>query len=269
MSGLTMDVIMQGPIHDDTYDYAESYLIQPDVNQVVISTWDGERELPEYEKIKVIRSIDVVNPGQNNRNRQIYSTQVGIRHCTAPILVKTRTDQHIRGNSWLVMKDYFLKNYKIEEKFLDGTGPVGAIFTVGLYKKFVFHPQDHLFMAWAEDMKALFDLPFDSVYPKNMDNPGDNSGACSDWEKLDTRPNAYIGMHYYAKFDKRIQYMVKNYRDFIVDAAPCRDEALVLDAQYRDKIFKAFPKLDIWWCKYGCTYPYEWGVPFTEYHTED
>jgi hypothetical protein len=266
MSGLTIDVILQGPIHSGTYDYAKSYLDIVDVNRVIISTWEGEQELEETDRLKVIYSPDTENPGQNNRNRQIYSTQVGLAHGQAPVVVKTRTDQHLRGNTWAIMKKYFLSNYKIEERFLDDSGPVGAIFAVGLYEKFVFHPQDHLFMGFREDIEALFSLPLDPVYPKNMANPGDNAGADSDWDYLDTRPNAYLGMYYYAKFDERIQFMVENYRDFVVDAAVHREEALELDRKYRDKIFKVFPELNIWWQKYGCTYPYSWGIPFTEYH---
>lgn len=263
---LKCDVILQGPMHDGTYDYARFYANLPTTNQVIISTWDGERVPTTDPRIKVVFSEDPANPGQNNRNRQIISTQAGLAHCTAPIVVKTRTDQHIRGNSWHTMFDYFAKNYRIEEKFLDFSGPKGAIFAIGLYRKFVFHPQDHLFFGWLEDMVMLFSLPLDTVWPRNLANPGDNAGTYSDWAHTDLRPNAYIGMHYYAKFDERIKYMVEHPQDFIVDEARFRDEALAKDAQYRDKIFKVFPILDVYWSKYGRTYPYEWGVPFTEYH---
>lgn len=270
LASTPVDIVMQGPIHDGTFATVRDYLWYPNVNRVILSTWEGEREVPdeirEGESFRVIYSPDVENPGQNNRNRQIVSTQNGLKHCTAPIVVKTRTDQTIYSPSWDVMKTYFIDHYQIEERFLDGTGPKGAIFAIGLYKKFVFHPQDHLFMGWREDIKALFDLPLDPKWPRNLDSPGDNVGIYSDWAHTDTRPNAYLGMYYYARFDGRIAHMVENYTDYIVDAAKYRDEALALDAKYRDKIFKVFPKLSVYWEKYRVMYPYHWGVPFTEYH---
>jgi hypothetical protein len=261
-----VDVILQGPLHSSTYEYAKSYLGFTKVDKVIISTWEGEQELEATDRLKIVYTPDVENPGQNNRNRQIVSTQAGLQCSAAPVVVKTRTDQFIRPASWPIMHDYFLNNYKITERFLDDTGPKGAIFAIGLYTKFVFHPQDHLFMGWAEDIRDLFALPLDPVYPRNMEHPGDNVGVYSDWAHTDTRPNAYLGMYYYAKFDERIQHMVDNVKDFIVDAAPNRKEALELDQKYRDKIFKAFPRLSVWWEKYGRNYPYDWGVPFTEYH---
>ncbi|MBU8920996.1 MAG: WavE lipopolysaccharide synthesis family protein [Bacteroidales bacterium] len=268
MAGLTLDVILQGPIAGDTYKYAQSYLEVPDVKRVIISTWKGQPELQETDRLKVIYSDDLANPGQNNRNRQIFSTQKGLEQCSDfdTLVVKTRTDQHIRGHSWETMKRYFMANYKIEEKFLDGTGPKGAIFAIGLYTKFVFHPQDHLFMGFREDMDALFGLPLDPVLPVNIENPADNVGTYSDWAHQDLRPNAYIGMHYYARFDEHIQHMVDNFQEYIVDEAVCREEALAADKEFRDKIFKVFPPLDVWWGKHHRTYPYEWGAPFSEYH---
>jgi len=261
-----VNIIMQGPISPGTYEYAQSYTTFPYLDKVIISTWEGQPTLESTDKIKVIYTPDIENPGQNNRNRQIVSTQQGLKHCTATTIIKSRSDQHIRPHALTEMYDYFMKNNQIEEQFLDESGPEGPIFVLNLYTRFVFHPEDHLFMGWQWDIRKLFDLPLDPIYPVNMENPGDNAGVYSDWAHKDTRPNAYIGMYYYARFNKRIQHMVENYKDYIVDEAPFREEALELDRKYRDKIFKAFPKLDIWWQKYNRDWPYDWTSVFTGYH---
>jgi hypothetical protein len=263
---IPIDIILQGPIHNETFDAVQEYLAYPAINKVIVSTWQGESKLTPLDNLEVIYTPDVSNPGQNNRNRQIVSTQEGLKVSTAPVVIKSRTDQRIFSSSLDIMQIYFYTNYAIEEKFLDGSGPKGAIFAIGLYEKFVFHPQDHLFMGWREDIEALFDLPLDPKWPKNLDNPGDNVGIYSDWAHTDTRPNAYLGMHYYARFDERIAHMVEHYQDYVVDAAKYRKEALEYDKKYRDKIFKAFPKLKVYWEKYRVMYPYHWGIPFTEYH---
>lgn len=262
----TVDIIMQGPIHRGTEQYANSYLESSIVEKVIVSTWEGQPSLTSTDKVKVVYTPDLVNPGQNNRNRQIVSTQIGLTLCTAPIIIKSRSDQHIRPQALNKMYEYFLANCDIEEKFLNGSGPKGAIFVLNLYTRFVFHPEDHLFMGWQEDIRKLFDLRLDPIYPANMENPGDNAGVYSDWAHTDTRPNAYIGMHYYARFNKRIAEMIEDYKNYVVDEAPGREEALELDKQYRDKIFKAFPKVDIWWEKYNRDWPYDWTRVFTGYH---
>lgn len=263
---INVDIVMQGPIYGETLLYAQSYLECPHVNQVIISTWEGQPTVEASERIKVIYSKDLDNPGMGNRNRHIAGTCYGLECVTTPIVIKSRTDQHLRGHSLETMYNYFLSNYEMPFKFVDGSGPKGAIFAVGLYTQFVFHPQDHLFMGWVEDIRALYSIPLDSKIPVNINNPQDNSGAFADWAHTDTRPNTYLGMFYYAKFDTRIQQMIQDVPRFIVDEAPEREEALALDRKYRDTILKAFPTLDIWWTKYGRDYPYDWGVPFTEYH---
>lgn len=253
---------MQGPIWPQTFVDAQNYLLSPLVNKVIISTWKGEPELESKQGIQVIYSEPLVNPGMGNRNRQLYSSRVGVEKAESPIVVKTRTDQRI--DSLQTMYDYFLQNYQIEEKFLDGSGPKGAIFVVGLFSRLPFHPQDHLFWGWKEDMQILFDVPLDPVVP-NPNQVTDNSGAFTDYAHTVVRPNTYIGMHYYAKFHERIQYMVEHPEEFIVDAAPHLNVALATDRMYRDRIFKAFPRVLLWWYKHNRSYPYEWGVPYSEY----
>lgn len=257
-----IDIVMQGPIWPQTARDAYNYLNNNLVNKVIISTWHGERFIAASERIEVIYSNPLENPGMGNRNRQLYSSRVGVERSTEQIVVKTRTDQRIDDLSF--MYDYFMRHNKIEERFLDGTGPKGAIFTVGLYTHFPFHPQDHLFWGWNEDIRQLFSTPLDHIIP-NANQVTDNSGAFTNYAHMVTRPNTYIGMFYYAKFDKDIQYMLDNPREFIVDAAPRFQEALVLDALYRDRIFKAFPKLKLWWYKHNRDYPYDWGIPYSEY----
>lgn len=257
-----IDIVMQGPLWPQTLVDAQRYLDSPLVNNVIISTWRGERQLAASDRIKIIYSDPLENPGMGNRNRQLFSSRVGIEHTTAPIVVKTRTDQRI--DSLQMMHDHFMQHYQIEEQFIDSTGPKGAIFVMGLYTRLPFHPQDHLFWGWSEDIKALFSAPLDPIMP-NSGQVSDNSGAFTDFTHTVIRANAYIGMFYFARFNKDIQHMIEHPQEYIVDAAPKMDAALAVDSLYRDRIFKAFPKLLLWWYKHNRNYPYEWGIPYSEY----
>ena len=260
---LMADIVMQGPIWSKTYTTAESYLTLPWVNRIFISTWEGQNSWDTNYRIIVVKSKDVANPGINNRNRQIYSSQVGVNLCTADLIIKTRTDQQIDIPSMKKMYDHFLRYYKIDKKFIDDTGPKGAIFTIGLYSSYVFNPQDHLFFGFREDVQRLFEIPLDPIVPADINNPTDLYGGT--FAREATRPNAYLGMFYYARFDERIKYMVEHFQEFIVDTAPGKLEAFEAQLPYKDVIFKAFPTINLWWEKYNTSYPYAAGRECSEY----
>jgi hypothetical protein len=264
---LSLDIVMQGPIWSKTYITAESYLTLPWVNKVFISTWEDQDCWDTNYRIKVIKSKKLLNPGCGNRNNQIYSSLVGIQHCSADLVMKTRTDQQILIPSMKKMHDYFINHYFIDKKFLDGTGPKGTIFTIGLYTLYAFHPQDHLFYGFREDVLKLFNIPLTIEVPEDLNNPKEKDGNCFTHDML--RANAYIGANYYAHFDSRIKYMLEHYKEFIVDLAPNRLEALAKDCEYRDIIFKAFPPIELWWEKHSCTYPYAEGKYYSEYCAEE
>lgn len=260
---LTLDIVMQGPIWSKTYETAEAYVALDFVNKVYISTWADQSIQSNNDRIEIILSPKLPNPGRGNRNNQIYSTRVGLDRCTADLAMKTRTDQNIYAASMQKMHKYFETHNAIDKKFLDGSGPKGAIFTIGLYSGYVFHPQDHLYYGYREDMQKLFSLPLEDKVPDNLNDAKEYSGARFTHE--DSRANAYIGMHYYALFDERIQYMVKNYQEFVVDLAVHKAEAFEREALYKDIIFKAFPPIDLWWEKFQKEYPYAEGKGYSEY----
>lgn len=254
-----LDIVMQGPIFPGTLQTARSYLEFEPVNKVIISTWVGEPPFGVMDRIEVIHSNPLPVIGLNNVSRHVHSSHVGLQQATAPLAMKTRTDQCIKPHSLSMMYDYFFNNSAVEEKFLDGTGPKGTVFTIGMYTNFVFHPEDHLFMGWREDIQAVFNIPLDTVH--NHCNP--------EFCLTHIRPNAYIGMHYFAKFDARIAEMIKDPKQFIVDGAPGRAEAIELYNKYRDRIMKPFPRIDLWWEKYKQEYPYEVGKNvYSEYWAE-
>lgn len=266
---LTIDFVLQGPIWNQTIGTAEKLLKFEPIKNVIISTWEGDKLITSNnDNIRIIYNKKLKNPGKHNRNRQIFSSFEGIKMCSSDIVVKMRTDQEISQDSLELMYNFFKENYQIDEKFTDGTGPKGAIFTITLYKNFPFHPQDHLFWGFREDMINLFNIPLDSEYPPDdmMDNPTDY-GLRSDFNYTDTRPNSYIGMYYYSKFDDKIKEMVLDYKNFIVDKAPNFNIAMEYDKKYINKIFKSFPRLNIFWYKHNRYYPYEWGVGYGEYHS--
>jgi hypothetical protein len=264
---LNIDFILQGPVSPETKETALNLLNYSRTNKVIISTWEGEN-IDNFidDRILVIYNKKLINPGKNNRNRQIYSTYEGLKMCCADIAVKMRTDQRYSLETLELMYNYFINNYKIDEKFVNNLGPKGAIFTITLYANFPFHPQDHLFYGFREDLLELFNIPLDSEYPPEdmLENPTDY-GIRTDFLFTDTRPNTYIGMYYYSKFDTNIEHMVNNYREYIVDKAPRFNEAMVYDIKYKNKIFKAFPKLNVFWYKHNRPYPYEWGNIYGEY----
>lgn len=260
---MKLDIIMQGPVWPMTEEIALFYLENPLVNKVIISTWEGEPVISN-DRLAVLYNKPLGNPGKNNRNRQTVSTVEGLKLCTAELSLKTRTDQKI--NSLDKMYNYFIKNNTCEFKFISGDGPSGSIFTVGLYHGFVFHPQDHLFFGFTPDLRSMFySIPFDNETTPNIADP--RQGI--DFSRETTRPNTYLAMFYYALFDTQIDHMVKNYKTYIVDNADKIEEARQLNLKYKNKIFKAFPKLDIFWYKHNRDYPYDWGVPYSEYWAED
>jgi hypothetical protein len=263
-----VDIILQGPISGKTEETAQSYLTWKNIGNVIISSWGPIPCCLVNKGVLEIYSPDLDNPGYNNRNRQIFSTQVGLEFCHSNIVIKTRTDQMISIQSLQLMYDYFLENYKIKDYYNITGNPSGALFLIENYRNFPFHIQDHIIMGWNEDVKKMFSVELDSEGPADKAHCADNTGVYTNFS-IRLRPNIYIAKAWYEYFDENIKHMYKNYKEYLVDGAPKYTEALALSSKWQDRVFKTFPRLEVYWEKYGIWYDtaYEWGIPYGSYHS--
>ena len=71
-----MDIVIQGPVYNYTLEFAEHYLQLEFVNNVIISCWKSDNIETNNPRIIVVKSDDVDNPGDVNRNRQIKSSLI-------------------------------------------------------------------------------------------------------------------------------------------------------------------------------------------------
>jgi hypothetical protein len=113
-----------------------------------------------------------------------------------------------------------------------------------------------VFWGRTEDVKNVFDIPFD---PDSEKNPQQDY-------RYKTRAETYIGQFYYARFDESIKEHIDNPLEFTVDLAPRKNEALTKDFKIRHKVFAPFPRISLAWPKHGLEeYHYHVGERFTEY----
>jgi hypothetical protein len=75
------------------------------------------------------------------------------------------------------------------------------ILALSIYPRFLFHPRDHFFFGYTEELQELFDIPLDS----------DNSPGYNEYN--DTRTEGYIGCHYYSKYNVELRKAIQN-KDF-------------------------------------------------------
>jgi len=250
-----MDIVLQGPIWPTTLQTAVYYLELPFVEKVIISTWEDE-DILDYNisNIEIVKSIKPpFKPG--NIDYQIISSFNGIKQTTSDIIAKMRTDQIIHKDDMTMMNDFVLSS--IDNTSLiynDGTKRKGNVFVLGLNKIHPFHPQDHIFWGYREDIYKIFDIPNKPDFLTN------EAGAFRD--------PAYIGAMYFKQFYPEVQFYLDNFREYMVDN-PLKQDAKILSEKTRDKVFKVFPKIYMDWVKYKCNYPYEMYIKEGEYYYED
>ena len=259
-----MNIIIQGPLYSDvshnnfTIGVANDYAEISEISKVILSTWENEdvdKSLFSSDKIVLLKNKPPDNSGPGNMNLQIVSTREAIKKCDEGLILKTRTDQHLFTDSFYKWMDHFDKNKSIDTlEYSDGTKQKNKIFLVGNNKYFPFHPQDHFFCGYKEDLQRLFNVPlWDSPAWTWQDAPIDFS------ERL--RPNIYIGINYYMQFYPEIQKFLLNEKDYLLDGSPKYDEAMEYYTPIRDSIFGVFPRVEMWWAKHnsGYWYSYEHG----------
>tara|TARA_Y100000996_G_scaffold407626_1_gene385470 strand:- start:1093 stop:1884 length:792 start_codon:yes stop_codon:yes gene_type:complete len=257
------DIVLQGGLWNNTYETACQYANLDFVNDVIISTWISDADkivnYPEHENIKWVISPLPDNPGSGNMNLQIVSSFSGICLANSPVVVKMRSDQQVRSHSMNMMNRFFNKfSCDNEIEYENGLGPISPIFVIGMLSTFPYHPQDHVFWGHKEDLYDLFDI---RLLTEPKPNPVDYT--------KNLRDPIVIGSNYYARFNSKVKEHICNKEEYLLDISPKRDEAMNLYNTMRDKVFKVFPRIDMFWIKYNSGYWYHEYEPQGEYYYDD
>jgi len=229
-------IILQGSVSDYAFEIANHYLQLPFVSKIIMPFLGDSPIAPPMgcnSKILITTTTHPPTNGVGNRNYQIKSSYEGMQLSTTEVSVKMRNDQKVSLESMAMMHEYY-EQHKAPD----------IIFVAGIFPTFPFHPRDHIFWGTTENLRTLFNIPFDT------------ESLSDDYTKV-LRSEAYICMHYYAKHSGNADYMVKNKASYLLDTSPLRHEAIELSE--RLKLFRPFPRINFEWPKYGMKeYHYEY-----------
>lgn len=254
-----MDIVIQGKIFPGTFQTAVTYEALDFVDRVIISTWDDEPTLPDHDSIIVVRST-MPYTAPMNLNLQLVSTNAGLDVVDTDMVIKMRSDQRVTPYSMNNIRrftDTF--GFDIMSKFVDGSGPRGPIYIIGQTSEFAYHPQDHIFWGYTEDVKRLFSCP---MYKEGGAITPTYEGGFHEHVRIP----CYFGAHYHAHFNPLVYTHIDNFMEYLVDGAPKKQEALDLSASIQDDIFRVMPRIDMWWEKYQTGYKYDLYEPQSEYY---
>ena len=255
-----MDIVIQGKIFPGTYDTAKCYTTLDFIDKVIISTWDNESLESEDANIIIVKSPVPYTPPMN-LNLQLASLNAGLSHVSSEFTMKFRSDQTVMRSSMNMLKRFTdNKGFDCKLNYSDGNGPKGKIYAVGMGSHFPYHPQDHIFWGYTEDIKSLYSCP---MYEKHKPITPTFEGG---FENQNVRIPCYFGAHYFAKFNPEVYDHIDNHRDFLLDHSPRRNEAMKISEEIRDDIFGVFPRIKMWWEKYSTGYKYDLYEPQGEYY---
>lgn len=249
VSSSKFDLVLQGECSRYTLKILKKYKKLPFVNHIILSTYAAPICDKVSDDIEIVLNELVTPRGVGNRNLQINTSRNGLSRVKSEFCAKMRTDQLIRTKSMMMMYDYWKNRHQD-----------GKLFVLGMYRAFPYHPRDHVFWGRTEDVRKVFDIPFDPDPESNLHQNYSHK----------TRAETYIGQFYYARFDPSIYEHIDNPLLFTVDSAPRLSEALAKDLYIRDRVFVPFPRISMAWPKHGLReYHYHIGEQFTEYWGED
>ena len=246
---MKFELVLQGDCVPETKQIIEEYSRHSFVDRIILSTYENSLcfDVPDY--VDVIFNEEISPRGTGNRNLQINTSRNGLSLVQATHCAKMRTDQYIRPHSMQMMYDYWNRKQKDQ-----------LIFVLGMYKAFPYHPRDHVFWGRTEDVKSVFDIPFDADAELNPQQD----------YRYKTRAETYIGQFYYARFDNSVYDHINDPMTYLVDEAPLKQVALEKDYKMRHKVFAPFPKVSMEWRRKGLhEYHYHVGEFFTEYWAND
>lgn len=252
------DIILQGPLYPYTLDIANHYSTLPFVNCVIISCWET---CPQVEwtnqRIFLIRNQDTDYPGNWNRNRLIKSSFEGIKAAPSEYAIKMRTDQIVSLDSMSKLYAYYLQRSKIStEHFNSSRKPHSKIGVMGVCLDFPYHPIDHIFWGYKQDLINLFNIPHDTSWY-------DEENTDKTYDDLYIRSEVYLGSHYAAKFNTEAQKHLECPDLYLKGKSPKIAESLNTSRKLMEELFLLFPPIQMQWPKAGLM-QYHYDVMCTE-----
>lgn len=251
---IKLDIVLQGPCSSVTQEIISTYKDLEFVDNIIVSSYKNTIcfEIPDY--VQWVENDYVNPPGTGNRNLHINSSINGMNKVQNKYSVKMRTDQLISKDSMNMMYNYWVTNDDPESRPVLANSPKGRIYVLGLYTRYPYHPRDHLFWGFTEDIKKLVNIPFD-LNPDQSDNYSQK-----------VRAETWFGQFYYAMYDQSIYEHINNPFAFTVDGAIFHSIAMQKDWAIRDRLFKVFPRISMKWPKHGLEeYHYHVGRELSEY----
>jgi hypothetical protein len=243
-----MDIVLQGGYDESTEEIIDTYSKLPFVNKIILSTWKSNEDLAsKLENVELVLNDYPLQYGTDNRNLQIVSSINGIRRVTTEVSAKMRTDQLYSHQSMIKMYEFYHKNHKENQ-----------IFVAGIYPSLLFHPRDHIFWGDTQDLIYLFDIPLE--YNGLSDKVRVTKYDLWKYYSHFIRSETYLGAHYCAKFDERINIMLLKPEIYLYDNSLNWKETYEISKELTHKYFRSFPKaeIDLSWPKKGWDkYPYE------------
>jgi hypothetical protein len=236
-----VSVVLQGPIHPFTPEIIDHYLDTGVIDEVVVSCWNTDNIDYSDPRVSIVKSdiSSIRHFGGGNINLQLTTSLTGLKNVKNEVVFKIRTDQQIKKDDFINLYNLFYSlDHKPIEK-LDGSFAKSKIVCTGYFKKFPYHPRDHIFLGFTEDMISLFSAPH-SPQP-NMYH---------DFNRA-IRAEAYLGVHYFSQFSEESKKHIDNFADFMLDNSKLKHEAESEDNKWYDKIFTVSPIVNIIWKKYG------------------
>jgi hypothetical protein len=251
------DIIIQGKYYNFTNELIDEYLKLPFVNNIIVSCWEDDSCSEHSDRVSIIKNNYPELRGNGNVNLQIISSLNGLKRSKSKFSIKIRSDQKYTYDSMMKMYSFFIKNNEKTMSYqYQNDRPNNKIFVSGVYPGLLFHPRDHVFWGNTQDLIDLFSIPIDRNDICSLINvPERGLGRYFD---CFTRGETYIGAHYCARFDDRINRMILNSADYLYDNSINWNHAKELSDNITFKVFKSFPKsiIDFNWL--GKT---EWNIP--------
>lgn len=244
-----MDIVLAGHYDESTDEIISSYLKLNFVNDIIVSTWEGQgMNGYDSDRVKFIRIPKPETPGTDNRNLQIATAHAGLELVTTQYCAKMRTDQLYDQDSMVNMYSYMLNNREFDDQ----------IFVAGIYPNLLFHPRDHIFWGRTCDVRELYDVPLE--YNGLADKIKVTKENLYKYYPFFVRNETYIGARYCSKFDETINVMILEPEKYLHDNCGGWSQSYQISSNVIHRAFKPFPRggIDLKWQRKGLdNYPYD------------
>lgn len=167
-----ISVVIQGALdHNYIYKTLKSIRKKLPKAEIILSTWEGT-DVSELDYDVLVLNKDpgaeIFTPDgkRQNQNRQIISTQNGIKKATRKYVLKIRSDMKIKGTRFLTYFGKYIKRNP-ECKILKERILINSLYTRNsLMQKskkelqpYLFHPSDWMMFGLKEDILNIWDIP--------------------------------------------------------------------------------------------------------------